>query len=275
MEKVYAIVLAAGNGRRMGGEIAKQYQMLSGKPVICHTLAAFEESVVDEVVLVVQTGMEKYVQTEIVKKYGFYKVKNIVAGGKERCDSVYAGMRCIHAGMEQEGGAESVVLVHDGARPFVTPEMIARMAGAAEREVCAIPAVPVKDTIKRAKSGLVEETPDRSTLYTVQTPQAFRFSVLWEAFESYGKLIKIAPGEAVKITDDAMLVERMLGKQTVLVEGDYHNIKLTTPEDMLIAHAFLAGKREGQQRKRERHPGTSLWKRREKRKFHRRIEPGK
>lgn len=235
MGKIYAVVLAAGNGRRMGGEVAKQYRMLLGKPVICHTLAAFEESVADEVVLVVSAGMEAYARQEIVEQYKFHKVKGIVVGGKERCDSVYAGMCHIHAKLGE--GQAAVVLVHDGARPLVTPELIARMAGAAEREPCAVPAVFVKDTIKRGMCGYAEETLDRSTLYAVQTPQAFQFPVLWEAFGKYRQLEGGAPG----MTDDAVLVEHMLGIRTALVEGDYRNIKLTTPEDMQIARAFLAG----------------------------------
>lgn len=274
MERIYAVVLAAGNGSRMGGSIAKQYRLLGGKPVICHTLAAFEESVVDGVVLVVQAGTEEYAQAQIVRKYGFRKVKSVVGGGRERCDSVYAGMRCIRAGMGEEDCAEGVVLVHDGARPFVTPELIARMAGAAERQACAIPAVPVKDTIRQVRSGFVEETLDRSALYAVQTPQAFRFSVLWDAFEAYAKRRGKAPGQAAKITDDAMLVECMLGRRAALEPGDYRNIKLTTPEDMLIARAFLEEKEQGRPRGRKRHPNAMPQKQKERRKF-RRQKPGK
>lgn len=241
MEKVYALVLAAGNGRRMGGEIAKQYRMLLGKPVICHTLAAFEESVVDEVILVVSAGMEVYAREEIVEKYRFCKVKGIVVGGRERCDSVYAGMCHIRTGCSGQTVPQDgvTVLVHDGARPLVTPELIKRVVETAKKEPCVVPAVPVKDTIKRGRDGFAQETLDRSALYAVQTPQAFQFFVLWEAFGKYNQ----KSGEATKqipcITDDAMLVECMLGKKAALVEGDYCNIKLTTPEDMLVARAFL------------------------------------
>lgn len=275
MEKIYALVLAAGNGTRMGGNIAKQYQILGNRPVICHTLAAFEKSVADEVILVVSAGMEEYVKTRIVGKYGFCKVRKIVVGGKERCDSVYAGMRYIRERLKQEGRREANVLVHDGARPFVTPKLIAKMAHMAEKEVCAIPALPVKDTIKRGKSGFVQETPDRSTLYAVQTPQVFRFSVLWAAFEAYRKLQKETPGEMIQITDDAMLVERMLGKQAALAEGDYRNIKLTTPEDMLIARAFLSEKAKNRFKKLGKRQNVLSGKNRKEWKFHRRIEPGK
>lgn len=255
MGKVYAIVLAAGSGRRMGGEVAKQYQPLCGKPVICHTLAAFEQSIADTVVLVVSAGMEEYAKKEIVAPYGFRKVRAVVAGGARRCDSVYAGMCHINralreetrqdgAGQEKKDAADKVfgsgeiVLVHDGARPFVTPELIAQMARAAKRDVCAVPAVPVKDTVKLVKNGFVEGTPERSALYAVQTPQAFCFPVLWEAFEKYYGLSR----QETEITDDAMLVECMLGQKIAVEKGDGRNIKLTTPEDMAFACALLERK---------------------------------
>lgn len=233
MKKVYAIVLAAGNGRRMGGGIAKQYQPLCGRPVICYTLSAFEQSAVDEVVLVVAENMTEYARTEIVERYGFHKVKNVVAGGVKRCDSVYAGMSSIRA------AKDAVVLVHDGARPFATPKLIGGMIEAAKKHGCAVPAVRVKDTIKQVRCGFVAGTPKRSELYAVQTPQAFHYSVLWEAFEKYHCLHAQESGQLPEITDDAMLVECMLGKKIAAVEGDYRNIKLTTPEDMILARAFL------------------------------------
>lgn len=236
MEKVYVIVLAAGNGSRMGGEIAKQYQLLCGKPVLFYTLSAFEQSAADEVALVVSENMRDYARRELVERYGFGKVKAVLAGGLKRCDSVYAGMRYIHA----QAAEETLVLVHDGARPFVTPELITSMIAAAKRDACAVPAVPVKDTIKQVRCGLVAGTPERHELYAVQTPQAFRFPVLWEAFEKYRRAAAEEPERLPEITDDAMLVERMLGRKIAVAEGDYRNIKLTTPEDMLLAKAFLA-----------------------------------
>ncbi|MDE7211780.1 MAG: 2-C-methyl-D-erythritol 4-phosphate cytidylyltransferase [Lachnospiraceae bacterium] len=251
MGKVYAVVLAAGSGRRMGGEVAKQYQLLGGKPVICHALSAFEQSVADEVVLVVSAGMEAYARREIVEPYGLRKVRAIIVGGGRRCDSVYAGMceigralggacQADNAGWGEHLGSPvadegDIVLVHDGARPFVTPDLIARMADAAGRNACAVPAVPVKDTIKLVKNGFVAETPERSMLYAVQTPQAFCFPVLWKAFEKYYG----CSGQGVEMTDDAMLVESMLGVKAAVETGDYKNMKLTTPEDMVLAHAFL------------------------------------
>ncbi|MDE7327926.1 MAG: 2-C-methyl-D-erythritol 4-phosphate cytidylyltransferase [Lachnospiraceae bacterium] len=243
MGKVFAVVLAAGNGRRMGGEIVKQYQVLGKKPVICHALAAFEQSVVDRVVLVVSPGMEEYAKNDILGKYAIRKVEAVVPGGRERSDSVYAGMCYLHAKYQKVLG-DAIVLIHDGARPFATPGLIGRMVEAAEKDACVIPAVPVKETIKQVRNGFVEGTPDRSMLYSVQTPQAFHFTVLWEAYKRYyedGKFWK-----DLIITDDAMLVEYVLNKRVALLEGDYRNIKLTTPEDMLIARAFLA-EQEGNQ----------------------------
>ncbi|MDE6874476.1 MAG: 2-C-methyl-D-erythritol 4-phosphate cytidylyltransferase [Lachnospiraceae bacterium] len=241
MERIYAIVLAAGNGSRMGGDIAKQYRLLGGKPVLCHTLAAFEQSVVDAVVLVVQAGAEEYAQTQIVRKYGFCKVAAVIVGGSQRCDSVYAGMRYIMEACGESGREAWIVLVHDGARPFVTPELAERMADAAKKNGCAVPAVPVKDTIKQVRDGFAAGTLQREELYAVQTPQAFRAGLLWEAFGKYGQLAAQGDtcGQLLGITDDAVLVERMLGMKAAVVDGDYRNIKLTTPDDMIVARAFL------------------------------------
>lgn len=228
-EKVTAIVLAAGRGTRMESDIHKQYMLLSGKPMIYYSLLAFEESAVDEVVLVTGAGEETYCRKEIVETYGFSKVARIVAGGKERYHSVYEGLKAA------EGS--DYILIHDGARPCVTAKMIqvamdeVRVSGA-----CVI-GMPVKDTIKISdSSGFAVGTPDRSSLWLIQTPQAFSYLLIMDA---YTKLFEKEENQQ-GITDDAMVVEKMTDRKVKLVCGSYENIKVTTPEDIAVAEIFLS-----------------------------------
>lgn len=226
MEKVTAIVLAAGSGKRMNSAVHKQYMLLAGKPVLYYALKAFEESGVAEIVLVVGEGETEYCRREIVDKYAFRKVKTIVPGGKERYHSVYAGLMAA-------SGAD-YVLIHDGARPLVTAEIIQRsIAGAKEYQACVV-GMPVKDTIKViGADGFAKETPDRSTLWQVQTPQSFSFPLICDAYE---KIIRQGKNS---VTDDAMVLELACGRQARIIEGSYQNIKITTPEDILVAEAYL------------------------------------
>ncbi|MBQ8527336.1 MAG: 2-C-methyl-D-erythritol 4-phosphate cytidylyltransferase [Lachnospiraceae bacterium] len=235
-KKTAAVVLAAGQGKRMGAGKAKQFLLLDGKPVLYYALQAFEESVVDSVVLV--TGCEEieYCQKEIVDFYGFKKVQAIVAGGKERYHSVANGLQAI----KELPGETEVVLIHDGARPFVTPEMIRGLVEETRlREACVI-GTPVKDTIKIADDdGFCAQTPPRNKVWAVQTPQSFSFDLVSNAYALLIDKEQELLEQGVQITDDAMVVEYMTEKRVRLVEGDYTNIKLTTPEDMVIAEAFL------------------------------------
>ena len=226
MAKYSAIVLSAGKGRRMGSSVHKQYLLLCGRPVIYYTLKAFEESPVDEIVLVTGEGEEEYCRKEIVEKYKLHKVTKIVKGGKERYHSVFQGLSaCEHT---------DYVLIHDGARPFIEQEVIRHTMDEVQKKHACIAAVPVKDTIKKVdENGKVEDTPPRKSLYTVQTPQAFSYSLI---YDSYQKMI--ADGRE-DVTDDAMVVEQETGTKILLVEGSYQNIKITTPEDLAIAEAFL------------------------------------
>ncbi|MBQ9120415.1 MAG: 2-C-methyl-D-erythritol 4-phosphate cytidylyltransferase [Lachnospiraceae bacterium] len=226
MKESYAIVLAAGSGRRMGGNVPKQYRILCGKPVLYYSLKAFEESSVAGIVLVVAEDMQSYVQEEIIEKYHIKKIKAVIVGGKERQDSVKAGVMCLPK--------DSCVLVHDGARPFVSAELIERMIENAQKKKACIPAVAVKDTIKLVHNGEIAATPNRAELYAAQTPQAFWTELLQEAFY---KLEICEP--TLQVTDDAMLVEEVLGQRVAIVDGEYRNIKLTTEEDFVIAQAFL------------------------------------
>ncbi|MBC5690119.1 2-C-methyl-D-erythritol 4-phosphate cytidylyltransferase [Mediterraneibacter sp. NSJ-55] len=228
MEKKYctAIVLAAGQGRRMGTEVHKQYLLLGGRPVLYYSLHTFEASpLIDEIILVTGEGEEQYCKEEIVEKYGISKVKAILAGGAERYHSVWNGL----CRMQKDG----YVFVHDGARPFVDKDMIARAYEAVCAGKACVVGMPVKDTIKIAdENGFVKETPKREELWMVQTPQVFDSELLRGA---YAMLMRQAH---IEVTDDAMVVEQMLNHPIQFVYGSYENIKITTPEDLEVAEVF-------------------------------------
>lgn len=228
MEKEHctAVVLAAGQGKRMGTKVHKQYLLLAGKPVLYYSLNIFQQSdVIDEILLVTGAGEEEYCREEIVRKYGITKVSRILAGGAERYHSVWNALQEI----EEEG----YVFIHDGARPFVDAEMIARAYEEVKLHKACVVGMPVKDTIKIADvRDYVADTPDRSRLWMVQTPQVFETNLVKGAYrmlmrESY-----------IHVTDDAMVVESMLGHPVKLVTGSYENIKITTPEDLAIGEVF-------------------------------------
>ena len=226
---VTAIILAGGSGSRMHTEKAKQYLEVGGVPLIVHALRSFDKSPVDGIILVVRPDDEQYVRTEIVDKYEIRKVCAVVPGGKERFDSVWQGLSSI-----SEPEVDDIVLIHDGARPFVTSEMIQASIDAAKKYGACTVAVPVKDTIKVVdESGFGIDTPDRSTLYQVQTPQTFRLPLILEAH----KLFRTEPKPG--ITDDTMLVEEYLHQKCFIVPGDYKNLKVTTPEDIPLAETIL------------------------------------
>ena len=230
MKKTFctAIVLAAGSGKRMGTKIAKQYLEIDGKPLLYYTLLAFERSPrIDKIILTVGSEEQiSYCQETILRPYGFQKVASVITGGKERYDSVYAGL-CECRDCEY-------VLIHDGARPFVTEEILKRgLQKVKETGACVI-GMPSKDTVKLSdEEGYVKETPNRKCVWTIQTPQIFSYSLIREAHDS------IRQKDMSKITDDAMVVEQETGAKVALAEGSYQNIKITTPEDLDIAEAFL------------------------------------
>ncbi len=225
--KYSAIVLAGGSSRRMGTDVKKQYMQLNGKAAIYYPLTAFEESVADEVILVIPSGDEGFVRHEIVEEYGFKKVSHIVTGGAERYDSVYNGV---------SKAAGEYVLIHDGARAFVSADIINRAAEAVEKHGACVVGMPSKDTIKISdEKGFVADTPDRNSLWVIQTPQAFIRSELLEAYEK----LKAIPEGFSGITDDAMIMERAGGRAVKLIEGSYDNIKITTPDDIATGEAIL------------------------------------
>lgn len=221
-----AVVLAAGKGKRLHSSIPKQYMTIGGKPLIYYALHAFETSAVEQVVLVTAPGEEEYCRREIIEAYGLKKIRQIVSGGEERYHSVYCGLSALKNC--------DYVLIHDGARPFVTPQMIARaLCGAKQYEACVV-GMPVKDTIKISDlEGYACQTPKRELVWAVQTPQAFSYNLIKEAYE------KLFLQEETMVTDDAMVVESMLKKRVKLIPGSHYNIKITTPEDLAVAEVFL------------------------------------
>lgn len=230
MNKITAIVLAAGSGSRMKSKTKKQFMEIKGKPVIWYSLFEFEKSRVDEIILV--TGKEDidYCKKEIVEKYILKKIKNVVAGGSERYESVYNGLK------EVTG---NIVLIHDGARPLINNEIIERsIEGTIKSDACVV-GVPVKDTIKRAnKEGYIIDTPNRSELWITQTPQSFKTDLVKMAYKKMKEELEKG-NTTLNITDDAMVVEEFTTNQVRFVQGDYKNIKVTTPEDIDIAELFI------------------------------------
>lgn len=249
-EKSYctAIVLAAGRGSRMGTKIHKQYLLLNGRPVLYYSLDVFQKSaVINEIILVTGAGEEDYCRSGIIEKYGFSKVSRILSGGAERYESVWNGLQAVKN--------EGYVFIHDGARPFVDEEMLLRAYGAVRFHKACVVGMPVKDTIKIVDAaGDVAGTPDRSTLWMVQTPQVFETGLVKKAYEMLmqGKKYS-APGDLAAeenqeraqaeeqpvITDDAGVVEELLHHPVRLVRGSYQNIKITTPDDLIIGEAFV------------------------------------
>lgn len=226
--KVIALIPAAGMGRRMAAGINKQYLLLGGKPIVAHTVSIFQEMEgVDEVYLVIPAEEIPYCREQVVERYGLTKVRSIVPGGAERQHSVLNGLRAL-----EDVSDDDVILIHDGVRPFIPVRVIEEAVAVARKHDGALVAVPAKDTIKLVAEGVVTETPPRERLWLAQTPQAFRYGIIRQAHESAASADYLG-------TDDASLVER-LGLKVHVVQGDYRNIKITTPEDMQLAEAFLA-----------------------------------
>lgn len=231
-----AVVVAAGAGRRMQRAENKVFLRIGGTPVLLHSLRVFAaHPAVARIVVVARAGEEERVRT-LAQDLPPAKPVQVVTGGAERQDSVYAGLRALE-------GCD-VVLVHDAARPFVRPQHVDRLLAAVEETGAACLGVPVKDTVKRVDAdGTIAATPPRSSLWLAQTPQAFWRALLLEAHEA-------ARADGVAATDDAALVE-WLGHPVRMVMGDYDNLKITTPEDVVVAEALLRW-REGDDENRTR-----------------------
>ncbi|MFT8318382.1 MAG: 2-C-methyl-D-erythritol 4-phosphate cytidylyltransferase [Sporolactobacillus sp.] len=219
------VVVAAGRGQRMEAAQNKVLLPLKGTPVIVHTLRVFEEDPdCAGIVLVVQPA-EREIFRSLVEKERLTKVRSFASGGKERQESVYNGL------LKIEGSPDQIVLIHDGARPFISRDKIKAVAEAASSLGAALLAVPVKDTVKQVLGDRVKQTLKRESLWAAQTPQAFRLSAIILAHQA-------AHRGAFQVTDDASLAEQA-GLPVQIVRGSYKNIKLTTPEDMFIAEKFL------------------------------------
>lgn len=232
-----AIVLAAGAGKRMQSTIHKQYMLLREKPLIYYPLRTFEDSFIDHIILVVAPGETEYCRKEIVEKYHFQKVAAIVEGGRERYHSVYAGLLII----EKMYGRTGNIYIHDGARPLVTQAILEHAREALQSHEACVVGMPVKDTIKQVNSaGMVVHTPQRSELWLVQTPQCFRAELVMESYQKMMDRETKLQEQGIQITDDAMVVEQFGGTPVQMVTGDYKNIKVTTPEDILIANQMMS-----------------------------------
>lgn len=231
MGKTVAIVLAAGRGKRMQSDVAKQYLLVRNKPVLYYSLKAFQDSLVDEIILVTTESEIEYCKDEIVEKYEFSKVSQIIAGGKERYHSVHNGLKACKD--------VDIVLIHDGARPFVDDAIIARNINMVKEYGACVTGMPVKDTIKISDAeGFVQETPRRDLIWTIQTPQTFRYDLIRNAYDTFLNNEE-ENCKLYNVTDDAMVAELFGGLKVKLVEGSYNNVKITTPEDMVLAEAIL------------------------------------
>lgn len=221
----------AGSGKRMHSDIKKQFLLIQDKPVIYYSLQTFQQSFIDEIALVVSEEDRDYCKKNIVDQYGFSKVKYIEAGGKERYHSVAAGLACLTDC--------DYIFIHDGARPMITEEILERAYECVKENDACVVGMPVKDTIKIAdKNGFIHQTPDRNLVWMIQTPQVFESTLIKEAYSRLLAQEEDLKEQGIHITDDAMVVETLMKHPVKLVEGSYENIKITTPEDLLIAENF-------------------------------------
>ena len=232
-EKTVAVVLAAGRGTRMHSDVPKQYMLLEGRPLICYALKVFQDSFIDEIVLVTEAGEEARCRQEIVEAFGFTKVTAVIAGGRERYHSVANGLKAVSADCDY-------IFIHDGARPFVTQDILERALETVREYQACVAAMPVKDTIRIAdENAFSVSTPRRDRVWLMQTPQVFEASLIRTA---YGRLQQEADrlaAEGIPVTDDAMAVETLLHHPIKLFPASYENIKITTPEDLITAEGFL------------------------------------
>jgi 2-C-methyl-D-erythritol 4-phosphate cytidylyltransferase len=237
--KAVAVIVSAGKGQRFMNGKKKQFYFLADKPILAHTLDKFETCpLVHSILLVVGQDDMDYCLKEIVEKYQYQKISQIVPGGKRRQESVKNGIEALAKDAE-------IVVIHDGVRPFVTREMIEESIHSAQRFGAVVMAMPVKDTIKMVHAnGTVLQTLDRESLWQIQTPQTFQAHVIKEAYQK-------ATEDGFVGTDDASLVERM-GIKVHILPGSYTNIKITTPEDLIFANLFLRMKAHPKQERRGR-----------------------
>jgi 2-C-methyl-D-erythritol 4-phosphate cytidylyltransferase len=233
--KATVLIPAAGMGRRMGSSLNKQYLDLGGRPILAHTLSLFDRHpLVEHIYPIVPPDEIDYCRQQIVHPYGFTKVRRLIPGGAKRQDSVRNGLQALaEDGLNQ---AARVVLVHDGARPLFNPGLLEELIRVVIAQGACVVGVPAKDTIKEVDAGMISRTPERQRLWQAQTPQGFLYRIFREAFRQ-------ADAAGFSGTDDASLLER-IGQPVAMLQGDYRNIKVTTPEDLVLATALLDSLRE-------------------------------
>jgi len=227
--KVVALIVAAGVGRRMNAKISKPFIPIFGKPIIAYTLEKFEQcKFIERIYLVVNRKEKDLYLKDIILKYNFTKIQELVEGGKTRQDSVYNGLKALDADTD-------IVVIHDGARPLIEEKLIQDSIEAAQKYGAAILAIPVKDTIKKSKKYMfINGTLDREKIWRAQTPQSFKYDIILSAY-------KKAYQDKLWTTDDAAIVERY-GHKVKMIIGSEENIKITTPFDIIIAENFLKRK---------------------------------
>lgn len=230
-----AIIAAGGQGKRIEGvhpegihpegKLPKQFLMLKDRSILAHTVNKFEQcELIDEIILVVPENYLEFCSQKVVDKYGFKKVRRVISGGKERQDSVYSGLKACP-------NNTSVVVIHDGVRPLISPDKISESIKICQEKKSVVLAVPVKDTVKRVEHGNIITTLDRDRIWLTQTPQTFEYKLILDAYEKAQKDNFVG-------TDDSALVER-LGHEVAILEGDYKNIKITTIGDLRVAEKLL------------------------------------
>ena len=233
----YAICLSGGVGSRMQSKIPKQYLDVEGYPILYYSLKAFEDAKsIDRVIIVAADEYIEYVKKEIVERYGLLKVTDIIAGGKERYDSVYEGLKHIY--INEENPDNSLCLIHDGARPCILTTQIEEIVRETDQKQAVVAAAPVKDTIRTVGKDMQSlKTLDRSILWQMQTPQSFNLKLVYDAFSKmYNN------NDFAGVTDDVMVVEKFMGVHSHMYMAGYNNIKVTTPEDLLYVKAVLSSR---------------------------------
>lgn len=236
-----AVLLAAGKGSRMKSKVAKQFMELDGKPLIYYALETIEKSnIIDDCILVTGEESVEWVKKEIVAKYNFSKVDCVIVGGDERYASVANAMCFIAEEKLKVPNKNGIVFIHDGARPFLTEEILKRTYEATIETGACVAAVPSKDTVKISdEEGFAATTPDRKMVWNVQTPQVFGTELITKAYRTLTEKLTELKAQGILVTDDASVVERFTNHKVKLVEGSYKNIKITTPEDLIVAEAML------------------------------------
>jgi 2-C-methyl-D-erythritol 4-phosphate cytidylyltransferase len=223
--KVKAIIAAGGRGERVGGELPKQFIEIKKKPLLAYTVEKFEKcDLIDEIILVVPDEYVGLASYQVVDVFDFRKIRKIVSGGKERQDSVYKALLSLSTNTD-------IVTIHDGVRPFISTDKIVKSIEMCRQDRAMILALPINETVKRVEDGQVITTLVREKLWVAQTPQTFEYKLILEAY-------KRAEQDGFIGTDDSSLVER-LGVKVKILEGDYENIKITTPEDLVLAEKIL------------------------------------